>query len=236
MGKYFFLASVLPAMPFSLGDKIPLSFSEISQLVQRNIEPEDAPLLNALLMKTDVANIESAYNKRDIFTEGGTITREDIESKRNLPLFVKVFFDEKDRGLRRPYIFDALWERYYEYAYSLAQEKGCQFMTDYISWDISLRNQLVALKTKEGSKEAEDYFIMPHLGGYDLSAVIAQLKNQNNPLLAERLLDEERLKHLFHCEGGDPFTVDSILAILERVRVFDRWAKMGKPFNIDDII
>lgn len=236
MGKYYFLASALPSMPVSLGDKLSLSFSDIARIIQRNIEPEDIPLTKALLMMIDVSNFETIHQGRDVFIEGGTLTREDIEHKLNLPLFIQAFLDEKERGVRRPYLFDALWERYYEYAYSLGQEMECRFLIDYISWDISLRNQLIMLRVKEGNREADNYTLLPHIGGYDLSAVIAQLKNQRNPLLAERLLDEERLRQVLHCEGGDPFSVDAILSTLERARIFERWEKMGLPFKIDDFI
>jgi vacuolar-type H+-ATPase subunit C/Vma6 len=236
MGEYYFLASVLPAMPFSLGDKPLLAFPDVSTIIQRNIEPEDAPLAKALLMMIDVSNLETIHQERDVFIEGGTLTREEVEHKRNIPLFVRTFFDEKDRGMSRPYLFDALWEGYYKYVYSVGQEMECRFLIDYTSWNISLRNQLVALRTNEGTKEIEDYCLLTHIGGYDLSSVIVQLKSQKNPLMAERLLDEERLKHVFHCEGGDPFSVDAILAALERTRIYDRWAKMSSPFKIDDII
>ncbi|MBA4390635.1 MAG: hypothetical protein C0399_06840 [Syntrophus sp. (in: bacteria)] len=236
MGKYYFLASVLPAMPVSLGDKLYLSFSDIAGIVLRNMEPMDIPLTKALLMAIDVSNFETIYQDRDVFIEGGTLTREEIEHKQNLPLFVQAFLDEKERGVQRAYLFDALWERYYMYAYSLGQEMECRFLIDYISWDISLRNRLVMIRAKESARGAEDYTLLPHIGGHDLSAIIAQLKNQRNPLLAERLLDEARLKQAFHCEGGDPFSVDAILATMEKARIFEKWEKMNLSFKIDDIM
>lgn len=236
MGKYYFLASALPVMPVSPGDKLALSFSDITRIVLRNTEPEDIPLTKALLMMTDVSNFETIHQGRDVFVEGGTLTREDIEHKQNLPLFFQAFLDEKERGVQRPYLFDALWERYYGYAYSLGQEMECRFLIDYISWDISLRNQLVMLRAKDGVRGADDYTILPHIGGHDLSAVLTQLKNQKNPLLTERVLDEERLKQVFHCEGSDPFSIDAILSILERARIFERWEKMSLPFKIDGFI
>ncbi|HNS15260.1 MAG TPA: DUF2764 family protein [Syntrophorhabdaceae bacterium] len=236
MGKYYFLASVLPVMPADLGEKLPHPFAEIAGIIQRNIEPDDASLVQSILFSIDVANFEAIHQGRDIFIEGGTLAREEIESKRNLPLFMRNFLDEKDRGIRRSYIFDALWERYYAYSYSLAQEMGCRFLADYLAWEIGLRNQLVALRAKEKRTEAEDYILLPHVGGHDLTALIAHVKSQKNPLLAERALDEERLRQVFHCEGDDPFSLNAVLAALERARIFSRWEKMDLPCNIEDII
>lgn len=236
MGKYYFLASVLPVMPAYLGEKLPHPFAEIAGIIRRNVEPDDILLVQSLLLAIDVANFEAIHQGRDIFAEGGVLVREEIGNKRNLPLFMRDFLDEKERGIRRPYIFDALWERYYAYAYSLAQEMGCGFLTDYIAWEIGLRNQLVALRAKEKRKEAEDHTLLPHVGSRDLTALLAHVKSQKNPLLAERALDEERLKQVFHCEGGDPFSLNAILAALEKARILSRWEKMDLPCSIEDLI
>ncbi len=236
MGKYYFLASVLPVMPAGLGEKLPHPFTEIAGTIQRNIEPGDASLVQSVLFSIDVANFEAIHQDRDVFIEGGTLMREEIESKRNLPLFMRSFLDEKDRGIRRPYVFDVLWERYYAYAYSLAQEMGCRFLIDYLGWEIGLRNQLVALRAKEKREEAEDYILLPHVGGCDFAALLAHVKSQKTPLMAELALDEERLRQVFHCEGDDPFSLNTILAVLERARIFSRWEKMDLPCNIEDII
>jgi hypothetical protein len=236
MGKYYFLSSILPAMPASLGEKPALSFVEISRIIQRNIEPEDAPLLGALLMMIDVANFEALHQGRDIFIEGGTLSRPEIEHKQNLPLFMRNFLDEKETGLRRAYLFDALWERCYAYAYSLGQERDCRFLTDYIAWDISLRNGLVALRCKDGERDATDHTLLSHIGSQDLSGLMSHLRGQENLFTAERLVDEERLKQIYHCEGSDPFAVDVVLAALERARIFDRWEKMSLPFRVEDAL
>ncbi|MBA4416540.1 MAG: hypothetical protein C0392_01320 [Syntrophus sp. (in: bacteria)] len=236
MGKYFFLASALPAMPVSLGDQLSLPFSDIARIVLRNIEPQDLPLAKALLMKIDISNFEAIHQDRDVFIDGGMLTRDEIEHKQNLPLFIQSFLDEKERGVHRPYLFDALWERYYEYVYSLGQEMECRFLIDYISWDISLRNHLVMVRAKESTREEDNYTLASHIGTHDLSAVLAQLRNQRGPLLAERMLDEERLRQLFHCEGSDPFSVDAILSTIEKARIFERWEKMNLPFMTDATI
>jgi hypothetical protein len=236
MGKYYFLVSLIPPLPTVLGEKAPLPFSEISRIVRRNIEPEDAPLVESLLLAVDVTNLENLHQGRSVFLEGGVLTQEEIERKKNLPLFIQVFLEEKDRGISRPYVFDALWEKYYAYAYALAQEKDCRFLVDYLSWEIGLRNQLVMIRAKEKEVEAGGYFILPQAGYRDLSALVTQVKSQKNPLMAERLIDEERLKAIFHYEGGDPFSINTVLALLARGDLFYRWEKMTIPYEVRGII
>jgi hypothetical protein len=236
MGKYYFLVSLIPPLPSVLGERSPLPFSELSRMVRRNIEPEDAPLIESLLLAVDVANFENLHQGRALFIEGGIHTQEEIEKKNHLPLFIQAFLEEKDRGIRRPYIFDALWERYYTYVYTLAQERECHFLADYLSWEIGLRNQFVMMRAKEKGVEAGDYLILPQVGTRDLSALITQVKSQKSPLMAERLIDEERLKAIFHCEGGDPFSINTVLALLAKANLFSRWEKMTIPYEVRGIL
>ena len=236
MARYYFLASCLPPMPLSFGEKVSLPFSEICQLILRNIEPGDEPLVRCCLAAIDTANTEFYLRGQDVFLPGGSLTLEEIEGKRNLPSFILTFFEDRDRGVLRGYGYDNLWEGYYAYAYSLAEELNCRFLIDYLSWEIGLRNSLVGLRASARGEEAEDYQIMIRAGGHEFSAIISQLKMQQNPLKAEQFLDDERLKMVFHCEGPDPFSRDAILGTLEKARIYNRWEKMNFPYQVHDII
>ncbi|TFG35297.1 MAG: DUF2764 family protein [Nitrospirales bacterium] len=236
IGSYYFLARCFPPVPLSLGEKVPVSFSEICGLVLRNIEPGDEPLVRCSLMAVDTANTEYFLQGQDVFLPGGYLTREEIEGKRNLPSFLRAFFENRDRKVRRGYVYDDLWESYYGYAYSLAGELNCRFLMDYLSWEIGLRNSLVGLRARERAEEAEDYRILVQAGGHDFSSIISQLKTQQNPLSAERFLDEERLKQIFHCEGPDPFSRDAILGTMEKARIYSRWEKLNAVYNVRDLI
>jgi len=236
MGKYYCLVNLIPPMPTLLGEKLPLPFTEISRIVRSHIEPEDRPLVESQLLAIDVANVETLHQGRPLFIEGGILSPEALERKTDLPLFIQIFLEEKDRGVRRPYLFDALWEEYYKFSYRLAQERNCQFLVSYLSLEIGLRNHLAMMRAKERGIEGEDYLILPHLSSQDLSAIAGQVRSQKNPLMAERLIDEERLKAIFHCEGSDPFSVDAVLAILARASLFSRWEKMAIPYEVDAIL
>jgi hypothetical protein len=236
MGRYYFLASSLPPMPPSLGEKLPLSFSEICQVILRNIEPGDEPLVRCSLQRIDTANTEFFLQGQDVFLPGGSLTREDIEGKRRLPSFMRAFLEDRDRGVRRRYEYDRLWEGYYGYACSVAEELNCRFLIDYLSWEVGLRNSLVGLRARVLGEDPEEYQIMTRAGAHDISTLLSQWRAQHNPLKAELFLDEERLKRIFHCEGSDPFSRDAILGILEKARIYSRWEKLNVAYHISDII
>ena len=220
MGKYYFLISLLPAMPAVLGEKLSLPFAEISRIVRRNIEPEDAPLVEGLLMAIDVTNFENFMQGRLLFAEGGLLSREEVEERETSPSFSDISRREGARdspslSFRRP--LGAILYR----GLSLAQERDCRFLADYLSWETGLRNQLVLIRAREKEVEVEDHLVLPRAGHPDFSLLVSD-KKPKSPLAAERLIDEERLRAIFHFEGGDPFSKDAILAHLARAGLLSR--------------
>ncbi len=236
MGAYYHLACLLPPLPVELGEKLSLTMAETIGVVKRNIQCGDESLLEAQLLSIDVANWEQIDQDRDIFTDGGVLTREDIETRKNLPSFLEDFIEEKERGIRRPYIYDSLWNRYYTYFYELAQKLKCRFVLDYLPWEIELRNNLVSLRAKESGKDAEAYAVLGNFSAADFTNMMAQIKGKKNPLLAERYLDTERLKHIFHCQGNNPFSIDAILAYVLQLTIYSRWESIEAPYEFYDFL
>jgi hypothetical protein len=235
MGAYYFLISLLPPLPAALGEKLNVSFPEISRIIRRHIQPQDDKLLRAQLSVIDAANWETIDQGMDFFLEGGTLTREEMENRQNLPDFIRIFVDEKERGIRNPYIYDRLWELCYASLLAQAEEEGCRYLIDYTVWEIELRNCLVAIRLRESEGNIADRAIMPGNRSFDFSALLSQLDDRN-PLESERIIDIERLKQIYHCEGADPFSLDSILASLARAAIYSRWERLQAPYDINNFL
>ena len=236
MAKYYFLASCLPPMPDSPGEKLLMPFSEICQLILRNIEPEDKPLVHSRLLLTDVTNIEFDLRSWATFIPGGILTQEEIKTRKNIPAFIRRILEDKEQGSHGGYQYDSLWRAYYHYAYAVAENSGCRFLIDYLSWEIGLRNSLVGLRAISAGKEPEDYRITVTPAAHDFSKIITQLKIQHDLMETERFLDSERLRIIYHFEGPDPFSRDAILGILEKARIFSRWERSNVNYEIQNII
>lgn len=236
MGAYYFLACLLPPLPSSLGEKLTVSFPDMTRIARRHIQPLDDQLLRAQLSVVDAANWESIEQGRDHFLEGGTLNREEMENMQNLPVFIRQFLDEKERGIRRLPIYDRLWELCYGALLARAEEEGCRYLIDYTVWEIELRNCLAALRFREREGNIADRTIMPGIRSFDFSGLLSRLDGQNNPLEAERTIDSERLKQIFHCQGADPFSLDAILAFLARAFIYSRWERMKIPYDIQNFI
>jgi len=236
MGAYYFLACLLPPLPGTLGDKLGVPFSETSAILKRNIHPGDEHLLKALLYSVDTANWENLDQGKSLFIEGGVHSKADFESRRELPDFITAFQEEREKGIRRSYAFDRLWEIYYEDLLEQARRSNCRYLLDYVPWEIELRNSLAALRAREVGRNPEDSTVLGQLRDYDFSSILTQLKTQKNPLLSERYLDEERLRRIAHCEGNSVFALDAILAYLSRLMIFSRWEKMSAAFDFDNFL
>jgi hypothetical protein len=233
MGNYYFLMCLLPPLPAALGEKMPLQFGEITGVVKRNFHAEHLEIVRAHLQRVDAFNWEQLDQGRDLFIEGGLLSREDLTGARDIPDFIRAFREEKERGIHRAYIYDRLWELYYAYAYAVAERLGCRFLIDYLSWEIELRASLAALRVRERGGNYDEHAILGNFQPRDFSNLIAQVKSQKNPLQAERYLDEERLKQIYSFEGNTGFSIDALLAYVTRSAIYSRWEKISEHFNIE---
>lgn len=236
MGAYYFLSCLLPALPTVLGEKMPAPFADLSGMACRHIRPQDEAALHAHLSVVDAANWESLDQGREGFMEGGLLSRDDIRTRQNIPDFIRLFLEERERGIRRTYAYDRLWEICYEAILATAEDAGCSYLLAYVPWEIELRNRLIALRFKERAANIEEYSLLPGRRTLDLTALLASVEAQRNPLMAERLLDEERLRQIFRCEGHDPFSLDAILAYLARACVYSRWETLQMPYDANDLL
>jgi len=236
MGFYHFLICLLPPLPSALGESMPLAFSEISRTVRRHIAPADAVMLQAQLSVIDTANWESFEQGRASFLEGGILSRAEMEARQNLPDFIRAFLAEKERGIRRFHVPDRLWELCYRALLAQAEETGCRYLMDYIPWEMELRNRLAALRLRESGRNAEEHAIPSGMRSMDFTALLSPLEGEKNPLAAERYLDGKRLQHIYHCEGSDPFSLDALLAFLSRAMIYDRWARMQAPYDMNKFL
>jgi len=220
-------------MPAELGEKIPLGFGEIADAVRRNIDSEHNDIVAAQLNAVDAFNWEQMDQGRDFFVAGGVLSREDLASQKDYPAFLRTFREEKERGINRPYIYDRLWELYYNHLLAVAESQACRFLTDYISWEIELRLALTAMRVREKGGNIEEHAILSSFRPRDYSNLAAQIKSKKNPLEVERYLDEERLRQIYKSEGIYGFSLDALLAYMTRAAIYSRWEKISEKFDID---
>ncbi|MCF8054427.1 MAG: DUF2764 domain-containing protein [Deltaproteobacteria bacterium] len=234
MGKYYFLMCLVPPLPDNLGDTLPAGgFGAIADMAKKNINPEDVDLLHALLGVFDSLNWEQFDQGRDCFIHGGTVSLDDMLLKSNLPFFIRAFIEEKERGIHRIYPYDRLWELYYGYALEIGERYGSRFIAEFLGWEVGLRCALVTQRVRERGGDSNNHTIMPFFSSGDFSSILSQIKTKSNPLDAEKMLDEERLRQIHLSEGFSEFSVDALLAYLSRAAIFARWERIAGHFDAE---
>jgi hypothetical protein len=185
-------------------------------------------------MKIDAANWEQMEQGRDdFFLPGGTLDRERLKSRDNLPEFIRRFLEEKERGIPRPYAYDRLWELYYRWMSDLARSSSSRFLSQYLSWEIDLEMHLAVVRAARSGAGPDAHPLPPSLHQRSFSELAARLGEADNPLTAERLLDEERLRQISREEGIDSFSLDALLAYVLRAMLYGRWERMTRSFDVD---
>lgn len=236
MGQYYFLMTMLPPVPAALGEEMPPGFGEIAAMVKRNILPEHLELASAHLHQFDAFNWEQMDQGRELFLEGGLLAREEMAGGKDLPDFIRVFNEEKERGVHLAYPYDRLWELYYAYALEVAERFCSRFLIDYLTWEVELRSSLAAARVRDKGGNVEDHAILRSRHPRDFSGLISQLQAQQSPLQAERYLDEERLRQVYGCEGVYGFSIDALLAYITRSAIYSRWEKIGEDLDVEDYL
>jgi len=233
VGKYYYLMSLLPSLPETLGDPLPDGLDRLAQLARRNVEPGDSDLLELLLAQIDIVNYINQQTGRDIFLPGGSIMETDLKENRNLSPDIKEFLRQPE--VSRPFVYDRLWEIYLSRTLQKAEKLGNKFLKKYLPWEIQLRNALATMRAVQAGLEPSLYLARAGGEAYDLTPLLTVLKDCPGPLEAELYLDRERLKFVSACLDFDRFSLDALLGYLAQAMIFWRWENLKKPYDLNKI-
>ena len=100
---------------------------------------------------------------------------------------------------------------------------GCKTLDLWRHWEIALRNELVRLRAKNRSREAQPYLVdSPVL--LAPQAIAREAFAQESPLQAEDTLNRARWRYLDELEVGHYFDIDKILVYALRLQILARKA------------
>jgi len=260
--KYFRLMTALPPQPTEpAGPGLPLG--EVADAARGEAAGDDRLLLDALLARLDVTNLESAMAGRPgLFDPRGALSREEIAAlvkdgaRAGSPAVVALPFieglvagdDARGRaGGERPgdsnkragspdYAPNLLWKAYFEYLNDFAREQGSSFLTEYAAWETPLVNALARQRASNlGWDSAELVLSEDPLGGAIHDSLISRVSEEADPMERERLLDKARLEAIESFSGGDPFGSDALLALVAAALVLDRW-DLPESVNLHELL
>ncbi|CAM0117382.1 DUF2764 family protein [Rhabdochlamydiaceae symbiont of Dictyostelium giganteum] len=152
MSHYYFLTLSLP--PLRLGEKAPLSFSDLMSRIELNVTASDFQKLAVLRRWIDLKNIRPLYLGETIDPRGNLNEKELEEAlliKEFLPAYVFDFLEKFESREDKLRFLPHLLARYLQ-----EEERCCKgFLQSYFSFERSWRCILLAIKAKELGKDVE---------------------------------------------------------------------------------
>ena len=122
---------------------------------------------------------------------------------------------------------DLLWERYFRYAHQLARSRSSRFLTQWVEFEVALRNALAAARARRLGLEESDYQVAADLAhsDRDLSPVLSEWEAAPTPLAGLRVVIRARWSWVDRHDSWFSFSVDELLAYAARVMLLEQWRR-----------
>jgi anaerobic ribonucleoside-triphosphate reductase len=102
----------------------------------------------------------------------------------------------------------------------------------WYTWEISLRNELVRLRSRVKKRDGEKY-LKPVPDSEEVKAIANTAFSQDNPLAAETVLSRARWTVLDECEAGHHFDMDKLTVYTLKLLLLERKASLDRENGIE---
>lgn len=230
--KYYRLLSMLPALP-ETPEVPPVSLGQLVELLFEDLDEPDKALAMSLLGHLDCQNVEARLQGYEVFDDRAVLTREALDERNELPEYLQDFLEAHDSGASSDeYPFDGLWKSFYTALVEVAESTGSDFLKDWASYEITLRDALAKSRAESLGEKPELRSAGVAVETAESHApLLAAMAEAANPMEAERLIDTARLAKIDSISGIDPFSTDAALAYLAATLILDRW-DVGKEADV----
>lgn len=221
MPRYYYLISSLPVLP-ALGEKVPLSPVELRERVAD--EAALVPLVDLVLLEDDLFVRQGVLAGEEGETLPAVLSTEQVSGEEPLPAFL-----QPDEEAGAPLGEDPVWEAYFRHVERQGVQAGSEFLRAWAAFEVGLRNRLVEARARILHLSAEGYLVAPELGAEQEGAeeVIERWQGAENPLAAQRALDQGRLDWLQQRGGWFTFGADEVAAYARGLALVNRWERLA---------
>lgn len=223
-GENFYLLSSLPALN-RLGETPPLSEAELLEKVSG--VPGPGRLIEALLVGDDLLQREAYLAGELEEVSPAMLTAAQARDEEPLPDYLVP--GERREGESPRVATDALWESYFRWMAQVANDAGSSFLTDWAGYEVALRNALAAERARALDLDPAQYMVARDIADEtgDFDEAISQFSSAEDPLKAQRALDEARWSWLNRNEPYYSFADDELAAYAARLMLMHRWHRLS---------
>lgn len=221
-GDNYFLLASLPALG-DLGSPPPMS---PAYLLERVADAGgNRSLLEAVFLSDDLLQRQAFLSGEKQEIEPAVLTLPQVRNEEPLPEFLLAIPSET--GVEST--IDALWEAYYRYVAALADQMKSTFLTEWVGFEVSLRNALVGARAKALGLDAHSFMVAPDLGEDTgrFAGVLSEWAMAPDPLAGLRVLDQARWDWLWTNDDWFSFGDDEVVAYGAKLMLLQRWNRIG---------
>lgn len=221
-GDNYFLLASLPVLG-ELGSPPPMT---PSYLLERVADAGGNRLvLEAVFLGDDLLQRQAFLAGERQEVEPAVLTPLQVRNEEPLPEFLIAAPSE----IAIESTIDALWDAYYRYAAALADRMKSTFLSEWVSFEVGLRNALVEARAKALGLDAHAFMVAPDLGEDTgrFAAVLSEWAMAPDPLAGLRVLDQVRWDWLWANDGWFTFGDDEVAAYGAKLMLLQRWHRIG---------
>jgi hypothetical protein len=224
----YFDITTLPAIG-DLGTAPPMKLADLIEHVVENrkwLEP-----LKTFVLLDDLHQREAVLAGEIVEVEPAVLSLQQMQGEARLPAWMDTPADgEKAARLE----VDQLWDRYFRYAHRMGVSSGSRFLTEWVEFEVALRNKLAAARARKLGLGESDYQVATDLiqGDEDLAPVLSEWETAATPLAGLRVVIQARWSWIDRHDAWFSFSMDELLAYAARVMLLEQWRRTDDKDNV----
>jgi len=221
-GNNYYLITSLATLE-SLTSAPPLSNSAL--LEQISDQPGAEDLVKTLLLSDDLMQRQALLAGEIEHADPSVLTIEQVSDEEPLPEYLAGPLENAPRRIAG----DSLWAAYFRHAMTVAETRNCEFLGDWIGFEVAMRNALAEARAKTLGLDPNEYLVEPDLGApVNFSSTIGEWSAAPDPLSGLKVLDRARWDWLVRNDRAYSFEDDEIAAYAAKLMLLHRWHRLAQ--------
>ena len=223
LDRYYYMAS-LPALG-ELGTEAPMGFSELLEHLSDSRQRYE--LVASLFLLDDLLQREAFLAGEIEEVDPAVLSIQQTRNESPLPEYLAGEASGEAKA-SLGVAADRLWEAYFRYVFALAQRRTSEFLTAWVSFEVTLRNALVAARSKRLGLDGNEYLVATDLGasGDTLASLVSEWAAAATPLAGQQVLLRGRWAWLAENDAWFSFRDDELVAYAARLMLLRQWERI----------
>lgn len=225
-----FVMTTLPALG-GLGTVPPVGLADLLEHLD-----EDSPwreAVEAVILSDDLLLRESFLAGE--MEEVEPVVLSLLQARGDAPLPERLFHDGEAELAPLAEETDRLWAHYFHYVASLARSQRCDFLEQWVTFEVTLRNALARTRARRLGLDESRHEVLPELAHPEesLALALADWESAATPVAGWRAILRVRWDWVDRHEAWFSFSLPELLAYVLRVILLTQWVRSAGQDEID---